>query len=71
MQLSADVADVAALPFPDATFDLVVSTLSQHHWADPAAGLNEILRVLRPDAQTWIYDIRWALLRAQTAARTT
>jgi ubiquinone/menaquinone biosynthesis C-methylase UbiE len=64
------VADVAALPFPDATFDLVVSTLSQHHWADPEAGLNEIVRVLRPDAQAWVYDIRWALRRAQTAART-
>ena len=30
------VGDVAALAFPDQSFDLVVSTLSMHHWADPA-----------------------------------
>jgi ubiquinone/menaquinone biosynthesis C-methylase UbiE len=64
------VADVARLPFPDATFDLVVSTLSQHHWSDPGAGLRELNRVLRPEAQAWIYDLRWALRRAQNAART-
>ena len=28
-------ADAAALPFPDASLDLVVSTLSLHHWDDP------------------------------------
>jgi ubiquinone/menaquinone biosynthesis C-methylase UbiE len=64
------VADVARLPFPDDTFDLVVSTISQHHWTDPGAGLRELNRVLRPEAQAWIYDFRWALRRAQTAART-
>lgn len=64
------VADVARLPFPDATFDLVVSTISQHHWSDPGAALHELNRVLRPGAQAWIYDFRWALGRAQTAART-
>src|SRR6266536_676004 len=30
------VGDVADLPYADATFDLVVSTMSQHHWADAA-----------------------------------
>jgi ubiquinone/menaquinone biosynthesis C-methylase UbiE len=35
------VGDVAALAFPDRSFNLVVSTLSMHHWADPAAGLTE------------------------------
>src|SRR5664280_1865781 len=64
------VADAAALPCPDVTFDLVVSTISQHHWSDPGAGLRELNRVLRPDAQAWIYDFRLALRRAQTAART-
>lgn len=64
------VADVAELPFPDATFDLIVSTISQHHWTNAGAGLRELNRVLRPDAQAWIYDFRWALHRAQSAART-
>lgn len=64
------VADVAALPFPDATFDLIVSTISQHHWNDPGAGVRELHRVLRPGAQAWIYDFRPALRRAMAPART-
>jgi SAM-dependent methyltransferase len=50
------VGDVAALAFPDGSFDLVVSTLSMHHWADPAAALAEIGRVLRPGARALIWD---------------
>ena len=52
------VGDVAALPFPDESFDLVVSTMSMHHWADPTAGLAEIDRVLRPGARALIWDFR-------------
>jgi ubiquinone/menaquinone biosynthesis C-methylase UbiE len=61
------VGDVAELPYPTDSFDLVVSSISQHHWADPAAGLREIARVLRPGASAWIYDFRWALGRAERA----
>jgi SAM-dependent methyltransferase len=52
------VGDVASLPFPDGSFDLVVSTLSSHHWSDPNAGLEEIGRVLRPDGRALIWDLR-------------
>jgi SAM-dependent methyltransferase len=52
------IGDVAALAFPDRSFDLVVSTLSMHHWADPAAALAEIGRVLRPGARALIWDLR-------------
>jgi SAM-dependent methyltransferase len=52
------IGDVAALTFPDRSFDLVVSTLSMHHWADPTAGLAEIGRVLRPGARALIWDFR-------------
>ena len=52
------VGGVAALPFPDDSFDLVVSTLSMHHWADATAGLAEIGRVLRPGGRALIWDIR-------------
>jgi SAM-dependent methyltransferase len=52
------VNDVAALAFPDRSFDLVVTTLSMHHWADPAAGLAEIGRVLRPGGRALVWDFR-------------
>jgi SAM-dependent methyltransferase len=52
------VGDVAALPFPDESFDLVVSTMSMHHWADPAVGMTEIDRVLRQGARALIWDFR-------------
>ena len=51
-------ADVRDLPFSDGAFDLVVSTLSLHHWHDPAQGLRECLRVTAPGGQCWIYDLR-------------
>ena len=56
------VADVARLPFADETFDVVVSSLSQHHWVDPESGLRDLHRVLRPGGRLWIYDLRWALV---------
>ncbi|MCC7539630.1 MAG: class I SAM-dependent methyltransferase [Deltaproteobacteria bacterium] len=36
------------LPFDDACFDLVYSVASIKHWPDPARGLRECVRVLRP-----------------------
>jgi SAM-dependent methyltransferase len=56
------VGDVASLPFPDGSFDLVVSTFSMHHWADPTAGLAEIGRVLRPGARALVWDFRRGVL---------
>jgi SAM-dependent methyltransferase len=52
------VGDVASLAFPDRSFDLVLSTLSMHHWADPAAGLAEVARVLRPGGRALLWDFR-------------
>ena len=52
------VADAAALPLPDSSFDVVVSTLSLHHWSDPAAVFAEIARVLRPGGSALVYDLR-------------
>jgi len=49
--------DVAALPFEDASFDLVVSTFSVHHWSDPGAGIGEMARVLRPAGRALIWDL--------------
>lgn len=52
------VGDVASLPFLDHSFDLVVSTMSMHHWEDPAAALVEFGRVLRPGGRALIWDLR-------------
>lgn len=46
------------IPFPDASLDLVVSTLSLHHWSDPVAVLDEIARVLRPGGSFLVFDLR-------------
>jgi SAM-dependent methyltransferase len=53
-------ADVASLPFADGSFDLVVSTLSMHHWADHQGGLAEIGRVLAPGGRVLVYDLAGA-----------
>ncbi|HTY91452.1 MAG TPA: class I SAM-dependent methyltransferase [Methanocella sp.] len=45
------------LPFGDREFDLVISTLSFHHWKEPEKALDEIYRVLREGGEAWIYDI--------------
>lgn len=61
-------ADVANLPFEDATFAVVVSSISQHHWAAPERAIQELHRILRPGGTLWIDDARWSLTRATTAA---
>ncbi len=47
-----------SIPFEDGYFDLVISTLSFHHWAKPTECLKEIHRVLRNGGEAWIYDLR-------------
>ena len=53
-----ELADAAALPLPDASYDVVVSTLSLHHWSDPGVVFAEIARVLRPGGIALVYDLR-------------
>jgi ubiquinone/menaquinone biosynthesis C-methylase UbiE len=70
-RVTFEVGDVARLPYPEASFDLIISSLSLHHWTDPTAGIRELRRVLAPAGQIWIYDARPALRRAVTAAHAT
>jgi len=62
------VGDVAKLPFEDASFDLVVSSFSVHHWPDPHAGLAEVMRVLKPGGRAIVWDIAAPLDRPAAAA---
>jgi len=59
--------DVAHLPYPDQSFDAVVSTISMHHWFELEQPLRELYRVLRPGGQLWIYDFRF--VKAQTVEK--
>jgi SAM-dependent methyltransferase len=49
-----------AIPLADRSVDLLVSTLSAHHWLDMPASFRELDRVLRADGEAWIYDLRFA-----------
>ncbi|HSN78493.1 MAG TPA: class I SAM-dependent methyltransferase [Anaerolineae bacterium] len=50
--------DASRIPFPDDSLDLVVSTLSLHHWSDPRPVLDEVARVVRPGGVYLIFDLR-------------
>jgi SAM-dependent methyltransferase len=55
-------ANMTALPFPDRSFDAVVSHLAVHHLRDRlmrATALTEMLRVTRPGAKLRIADVRF------------
>lgn len=49
--------DVAALPFADGAFDLVTCRMAAHHFAEPAATLREMCRVLRAGGTLLLQDI--------------
>lgn len=42
------MGDLAALPFPDNSFDLVTANMVFEHLADPGAVIRQVARVLRP-----------------------
>jgi SAM-dependent methyltransferase len=48
------LASVEALPFEDGAFDTAASVNNLYFWPDPAAGMKEIARVLRPGGRVAI-----------------
>lgn len=46
-----------ALPFPDESFDAVLSSGTLEHVVDPDASLEEISRILRPNGWLIIYNL--------------
>ena len=68
---------VAALPFPDATFDVITAIETHYYWPDLPANVREVLRLLKPGgafalvAETyrggpwrWLYGLIMPLLGA-------
>ena len=50
------VATAAAFPFPDNSFDLVMSYASLHHWLEPVTVFNEVERVVKESGSFIIRD---------------
>jgi ubiquinone/menaquinone biosynthesis C-methylase UbiE len=46
-----------ALPFPDGSFDCVVTRFSFHHYLDPQLALSEMKRVCRPGGTVLVADV--------------
>jgi ubiquinone/menaquinone biosynthesis C-methylase UbiE len=49
-------ATAEQLPFPNAQFDLVFSTVTFHHWRDQRKGIAEVARVLAPGGRWLLAD---------------
>ena len=47
------------------SMDLVLSTNTLHHLADPVKAFNEIYRILKPGAEAWVFDGRRDATRAE------
>ena len=52
-----EVATAARLPLPDASVDVVTTTMSFHHWEAQDASLREVARVLAPGGRLLIADV--------------
>lgn len=68
-QVTIEVGDALALPFPDGGFDAAVSTQVFEYVADMPAALAELRRVLRPGGRALILDTDWDSLVWHVADR--
>lgn len=71
-RIDVETGDIRAMPFPDGTFDLVVSSLAIHNidsGADRARAIAEAWRVLKPGGRLAIADIRATAHYARTLSQ--
>ena len=50
------LGDVLPLPFPDASFSIVTTRFSFHHFLDPSAVMGEMKRVCKPGGKVVVVD---------------
>ncbi len=55
--LSWQLGNIETLPFPDASFSIVLSRYAFHHFLQPNAVLSEMVRVCRPGGRVMIADV--------------
>jgi ubiquinone/menaquinone biosynthesis C-methylase UbiE len=60
--------NASAMPFDDASFDVIVCSAAFKNFRDPLGALNECYRVLAPGGQASIYDLRKDASREDIAA---
>lgn len=53
------VGDALALPYPDACYDVVTMMFGVRNFDDPALGLAECARVLRPNGHLCVVEFTW------------
>ncbi|NLF05044.1 MAG: class I SAM-dependent methyltransferase, partial [Actinomycetales bacterium] len=55
------VGDVAELPLEASSVDVVVASMTAHHWPDMPAAVRELVRVVRPGGALLVVDFRSAV----------
>lgn len=56
-QISLELVDAKAMPYPDNYFDMVISNSIIHHLPDPLPFLQEVKRVLKPQGGIFLRDL--------------
>jgi ubiquinone/menaquinone biosynthesis C-methylase UbiE len=61
------LGNASALPFPDASFDLVYCSAAFKNFSEPLAAINEMYRVLHEGGRALIHDLRKDVTMAEVA----